>query len=399
MTDQTLKTWQSLIPSLSEAQKRWYVAQKAIELGRGGITQMHDLTGLSQTTIIKAIKEIKQGKPLKMDDRVRIRGGGRKCIESENFGVVKALRKILNENTAGDPMSPLKWTRKTCRTIAEELEEKKIDVSYRTVCRLLHEEGYTLQANKKDKEGKGHPSRDEQFKNINARVIDFMKRGSPVISVDSKKREQVGNFKNAGKSWKKKGQAERVNAYDFPSLADGTAVLYGAYDTIRNEGLVNVGVSYDTSEYAVESIRQWWKLLGKKYYSESKELLICADGGGSNGSRNRGWKYNLQNFSDQTNLTITVCHYPPGTSKWNKIEHRMFSFISMNWKGKPLTSYETVVNLISSTTTKKGLLVRAKLDKTTYKRGIKISDDKMEELEIMRHERFPGWNYTFIPRK
>lgn len=393
------KTWLSLIPSLSEAQKRWYVAQKAIELGRGGVARMHDLTRLSQTTIIKAIREIKQGKPLKMNDRVRIRGGGRKTIESDNFEVVKALRKILDENTAGDPMSPLKWTNKTCRIISEELTKKKLDVGYQTVCRLIREEGYTLQGNRKDKEGKSHPSRNEQFLYINDRVKSFMGRGSPVISVDSKKREQVGNFKNAGKTWKKKGKADRVNAYDFPSLADGTAVLYGAYDTARNEGLVNVGVSYDTAEYAVESIRQWWKLFGKKYYSKSEELLICADGGGSNGSRNRAWKNNLQKLSDQFHLTITVCHYPPGTSKWNKIEHRMFSFISMNWRGKPLINYETVVNLISSTTTRKGLLVRAELDKNTYERGIKVSDEEIEDLEIMLHERFPGWNYTILPRK
>lgn len=399
MDENSLKNWQSLIPSLSEAQKRWYVGLKAIELGRGGIARMHSLTGLAENTIIRGIREVKQGKPEKMGQRVREKGAGRQPIDRMEPDVLDAIQKIVDESTAGNPMSPIKWTRKSCRTIEEELKRKKIQVSYPTVCSLLHDTGYTLQSNRKDKEGKSHPDRDLQFRFISEQASKFLDSGRPVISVDTKKKERVGDFKNAGKTWRRTGTAEKVNVYDFPNLAIGTAVPYGAYDVARNEGFVNVGTSYDTAEFAVESISQWWKLVGKQHYSKAKELLICADGGGSNSSASRRWKVNLQKFSDATNLTITVCHYPPGASKWNKIEHRMFSFISMNWRGKPLVSYETVVNLIGTTKTAKGLQVRARLDRRIYKKGIKTPDEEMENLSIERLEPFPRWNYTVFPRK
>jgi hypothetical protein len=296
-------------------------------------------------------------------------------------------------------MSPIKWTRKSCRTIQEELHRQKIEASHATICRLLHESGYTLQSNRKDKEGKSHPDRDQQFRFIASTASAFLADGRPVISVDSKKKERVGDFKNAGKTWRRKGTAEKVNVYDFPNLAIGTAVPYGTYDVARNEGFVNVGTSSDTAAFAVESIRQWWKHVGQKHYSKTKEILICADGGGSNGSTNRRWKINLQEFSDETGLVINVCHYPPGASKWNKIEHRLFSFISMNWRGKPLVSFETVVNLIGATKTAKGLQVRARLDRKVYEKGIKTPDEDMEKLAIARLEPFPKWNYVLQPRK
>jgi transposase len=287
MDENTLKNWKVLIPSLSEAQKRWYVGLKAIELGRGGIARMHELTGLSENTIIRGMREVKRGKPEKMGDRVRDRGAGRRPIEKTEPTASAAIQEIVDESTAGNPVSPIKWTRKSCRTIEEELKRKKIEVSYRTVCRLLHESGYTLQSNRKDKEGKSHPDRDQQFRFIADQASSFLDSGRPVISVDTKKKERVGDFKNAGETWRRKGSAEKVNVYDFPNLAIGTAVPYGAYDVARNEGFVNVGTSHDTAEFAVESIRQWWKLIGKKHYSKSKELLICADGGGSNSSASR----------------------------------------------------------------------------------------------------------------
>jgi transposase len=394
---ESLKTWQTLIPSLSEAQRRWYVGQKALELGRGGIEQIHALTGISRTTIIRGIQEVKRGKPLKMGGRVRKRGGGRKAIESVDAEMVEAINEILEESTAGNPMSLLKWTSKTCRSISDELKKPKFDVSHTTVCRLLHEQGYTLQSNRKEKAGSSHPDRNAQFNYIGEQAQDFMSRKCPVISVDTKKKERVGEFKNPGQAWKRKGEATIVNTHDYPHLGIGTAVPYGAYDIARNEGFVNVGLSHDTAEFAVESIRQWWRAFGKKHYPKSRELLICADSG-SNAARSRLWKAKLQEFADQAGIAITVAHYPPGTSKWNKIEHRMFSFISLNWKGKPLVNYETVVNLIGATKTRKGLQIKARLDRRSYEKGKKVPDEIIDNLEIEYHSDFPAWNYTIRPR-
>jgi hypothetical protein len=304
----------------------------------------------------------------------------------------------MKESTGGDPMSFLRWTNKSTTRIAEELTRRGHPTSDETVRRKLIEMGFSLQSNLKSLEGSSPEERDEQFRYINRLVKRFIGRGEPVLSVDTKKKEKVGNFKSPGKTWRPKGNPEEVNIYDFPDLAVGTAIPYGAYDVERNQGFVSVGTSRDTAEFAVESLRRWWRLFGKRHYPKAKELLVCADGGGSNGSRNRAWKYNLQKFSDRTGLAITVCHYPPGTSKWNQIEHRMFSYISMNWRGMPLVSYETVVNLIGATTTKSGLRVKAFLDPKKYETGIIIPDEEMERLNVRLHETQPNWNYTISAR-
>jgi Rhodopirellula transposase DDE domain len=294
-------------------------------------------------------------------------------------------------------MSLLKWTNKSTYKIADELRKLEHKIDPDTVGRILKENDYSLQANKKNIEGSSVPERDAQFRYINKLAKEFTNQAYPVISVDAKKKENVGEFKNPGRTWTKKGKAKEVNVYDFPSLGNGKATPYGIYDVNRNEGMVNVGMSYDTSEFAVESIRQWWLMFGRINYPNAKKLMICADGGGSNGSRNRGWKFYLQELVDQIKIPITVCHYPPGTSKWNKIEHCMFSFITMNWKGKPLVSYETIIKLISGTKTKKGLTVASRLDESEYNKGVKISDEDMEKLQIEFHYLHPKWNYSILP--
>ena len=387
----------NILHQLNECQSRWYVAREAISFGRGGIKLMNKITGISRTTIIKGIKELKAGS-LSLNDRIRIEGGGRKRLEEKDLQLRESLNKIMEEDTAGNPMNFVKWTNKSLHKIEKEIKRRGHNMSYRTIGRRLKEMGYSLQGNKKTFEGLAHPERDAQFHYINHTVGEFVKKKQPVISVDTKKKELVGNFKNSGRIWTKKGQAKHVNAYDFPSFAKGKAVPYGAYDIILNKGFVNVGISYDTAEFAVESIRQWWKQLGKKHYPKAKELLITADSGGSNGSRNRGWKYFLYKLSKETKLKITVLHFPPATSKWNKIEHRMFSFISQNWKGKPLTDFEVIINFIKSTTTTKGLQIFARLDKAKYQRGKKFTDEDMSKIMLIPHEIYPGWNYTILPK-
>jgi hypothetical protein len=300
------------------------------------------------------------------------------------------------ENTAGDPMGPLLWTHKSTSSIAEELTRQGHPACASTIRRLLREMDYSLQANRKDKEGYSPPERDEQFRYINKQVKKFTGSGDPVISVDSKKKENVGTFKNHGRNWQKKGNAKKVNSHDFTKQK---AIPYGTYDIESNKGFVNVGVSYETAEFAVESIRRWWKLVGRRHYPKAKSLLICADCGGSNGRRRRGWKYHLQEFADEFGIRVTICHYPPGTSKWNKIEHKMFSFISINWQGKPLVDYETVVNLISGTRTKSGLRIKAKLDTREYEKGVEFTDEQMASINIKRHRTHPDWNYTITSRK
>ena len=385
--------------TLNEAQSRWFVAREAIVLGHGGIKKMSELTSLSRPTIIKGIKELKSKKKLDARERIRQAGAGRKRTEKQNPKIVKILKKVMDETTAGDPMSLLKWTNKSTYQIRDQIEKLGCSIGEDTVGRMLKEMGYSLQANAKTKEGKTYKDRDSQFRNINRVAKKLIKRGDPVISVDAKKKERIGDFKNSGKTWRPKGSPREVNVYDFPSLSKGTAIPYGAYDIQGNNGLVNVGISHETAEFAVESIRKWWKQFGSYQYPNAKGLLICADGGGSNGSRNRAWKYYLQLLSDESSIPITVCHYPPGTSKWNKIEHKMFSFISMNWRGQPLINFETVVNMISATTTKSGLRIKAFLDTKYYETGIKISDEEMKNLNIKFHNLHPQWNYTIIPRK
>jgi len=394
------RRWLKVFGTLNEFQARLFAADKALELGRGGISRLSVLTGLSRTTITKAVGELESNGKL-VDPgagRVRQTGGGRKRIEQVEPAIRDLLTKILEETTAGDPMNSLRWTSKSTRVIAEELTGLGHRVTSVTVARCLEDMGYSLQANRKSKEGLQHPDRDAQFRYIDRRVKAWLRTGDPVISVDTKKKELVGAFKNGGRTWRPKGKPKEVNTKDFPSLAEGKAIPYGVYDSGRNRAVVNVGITHDTAEFAVESIRRWWKLDGKGTYRSARRLLICADAGGSNGNRLRAWKVNLQGLADEMGMAITVCHYPPGTSKWNKIEHRLFSFISLNWKGEPLINFETVVNLIGATKTRTGLKVKAVLDENEYEIGIKVSNEQLEEIRLRRHSVHPSWNYTISPR-
>jgi hypothetical protein len=388
-----------VLRTLNEAQTRWFVAREALLWGWGGIAGICRLTGVSKPTVIKGIKELKTHSELGLGDRIRRAGGGRKRLEARSPGIEKALQTIMGETTAGDPMSLLKWTSKSTYRIRDQLAGLGYPISEDTIRRRLREMDYSLQANEKVNEGEAHPDRDRQFRYINRLARAFGKRGEPVISVDAKKKERIGEFKNPGRRWRRKGSRPKVNVYDFPSLAQGTAIPYGTYDVQCNNGMVNVGMTHETAEFAVESIRRWWQQLGGRQYPRARELLVYADGGGSNGSRNRAWKFYLQGLADELGLAITVCHYPPGTSKWNKIEHRMFSFISINWRGEPLVSFETVIKLISNTRTKTGLSIKATLDPKDYQTGVKISDQQMQELRIKPHDIHGEWNYTITPRK
>lgn len=391
------KEWLNIFPALSESQKRWVAGALSLEIGHGGVLIVQEISGLSRPTIIKGRKEVKSAKvPFELE-RIRSPGGGRKNIFEQDKNLMKDIEKILSETTAGDPMSLLRWTCKSVHRMAEELSKRGHAISYRTVHRILREQGYSLQSNRKALAGKNNPNRDEQFKIINRRVKKFIKEGLPVISVDTKKKELIGNFKNPGKSWRKKDDPTLVEDHDFPSRSTGKAIPYGTYDIGRNEGLVNIGISRDTAQFAVNSILRWWSQFGERNYPNAGEILICADGGGSNGSNNRLWKYCLQRFSDKTGLEVSVCHYPPATSKWNKIEHRMFSYISSHWQGCPLESYEAMIQLIGSTTTTQGLRIKAKLDKRQYKKGRKISNDEFLAINLIHNKKFPKWNYVILP--
>ena len=355
---------------------------------------------MSRVTITQGLRELR-GRKLRSpaEGRIREPGGGRKKVEQVDAELARRLKNIVEETTAGDPMSPLKWTSKSTRTIADELNASGHPISSVTVGRCLEDMGYTLQSNVKTREGPQHPDRDAQFGYINAQVKVFRRSGDPVISVDTKKKELVGAFKNAGRRWLPKGQPDEVTVHDFPHLGQGKAIPYGAYDIALNRAVVNVGVTHETAEFAVESIRRWWRLDGRRHYRDATRLLICADSGGSNGNRQRAWKLYLQTLSDETGMAITVCHYPPGTSKWNQIEHRLFSFISLNWKGQPLVNFETVVNLIGGTRTRTGLKVKAVLDTNPYETGVEISDEDIDQLRLKRHKQHPNWNYTLLPHK
>jgi hypothetical protein len=388
-----------VLPTLNEAQARWVVGREATVRGRGGVSALHRLTGLSRPTITKGMHELKHAHRLQAGQRVRRPGAGRKPLEASQPGLDTALARLLAEHTAGDPMNHLRWTHKSTAALAGELQGQGYSVSDDTVRRRLWAMDYTLQANVKSLEGKSPPERDAQFRYINRQVQAFLDRGEPVLSIDTKKKERVGNFKNPGKTWRCQGSGRKVNSHDFPSWARGVAVSYGAFDQGRNEGFVNVGIGHDTAEFAVGSLRRWWRWVGRREYPGTGRLLLCADSGGSNGNRLRAWKYHLQELAAELGLEITVCHYPPGTSKWNKIEHRLFSFISLNWAGEPLVDYQTVVSLIGATKTKTGLRVRAKLDRKFYPSGEKISDQEMERINLQRHKTFPEWNYTILPKE
>jgi len=381
-----------VLPNLNENQRRTYLAAEAKTYGYGGVSCISRLSGVSRPTIIQGGKEL-LSKTI-VPAKIRKPGGGRKAIYKKESSILKSLEALIEPLTIGDPMSPLRWTVKSTRNLAAELQEKGYKVSHTVVSEMLKHLGYSLRSNKKRHEGGNHPDRNSQFEYINQSCKRFIKNGSPVISIDTKKKEQVGNYKNSGKSLCKTKIPKEVEVYDF---AINKAVPYGVYNIDKNEGFVNVGMNHDTSEFAVESIRRWWNSMGKLKYETNKSLLITADGGGSNGSRRRLWKTELQRFANETGLSMTVCHFPPGTSKWNKIEHRLFSHITMNWQGKPLESYEAIVNLIGATKTRKGLKVEAVLDKNLYEKGIKVSDEQLHGVNLFRHAFHGEWNYTIRP--
>jgi transposase len=385
---------------MNEKLKRHWAACEAMAMGRGGISAVAKATGISPNTIRKGIREIQTEIPHlaeEMEHRVRQPGGGRRRLSEKDESLIQDLEKLLESTTRGDPMSPLLWTCKSTRKLAEELQKQGHQVSHMTVDRLLGEMDYSLQGNRKTKEGKQHPDRDAQFQFIAKQVRRFQRRRQPVISVDTKKKELVGDFKKAGREWRKKGDPEKVRVHDFRDKELGVAIPYGVYDMTRNQGWVNVGIDHDTAQFAVSTIRSWWSRMGRKVYPDATELLITADGGGSNGHRSRLWKVCIQRLADQTGLHISVCHFPPGTSKWNKIEHRMFCHITENWRGKPLLSRAVVVNLIGNTTTRKGLQIHAELDEGTYETGIKVSDEEMARLNIRKNKFHGDWNYTISP--
>jgi hypothetical protein len=392
-----------LRPVMTERMRRQWAASEALALPRGGLTLVVQATGMSRTTLWAGVRELRNPSDLppapRDPRRCRRPGGGRHLVEVDDPRLLEDLERLVNPATRGDPMSPLRWTCKSTRTLAEELQRQGHDVSHQTVALLLQAAGYRLQSNRKTREGGSHPDRDAQFEHINARVVALQRRGQPVVSVDTKKKELIGDFKNNGAEWQPGGQPEEVRAKDFPDKRLGKAIPYGVYDQTLNQGWVSVGIDHDTAEFATETIRRWWDEMGRPTYRAAKELLITADGGGSNGTRNRLWKVCLQRLADETGLLVGVCHFPPGTSKWNKIEHRMFCHITQNWRGRPLTSREVVVNLIGNTRTKTGLVIHSELDEGAYQTAIKVTDAELAAVRLKK-DRFHGeWNYTILPRK
>jgi len=384
---------------LNERQIRLFAATEASNLGYGGISTVSKATGLSRVTITLGCKELATlPKARSCTEYVRKTGGGRKKVSSQDQTLKPDLEKLIDPFTRGDPESPLKWTAKSVRNLADELNEMGHQTSHRMVAELLHEMDYSLQANKKTLEGSSHEDRNEQFEYINKKVKDCQSYMEPVISVDTKKKELVGNFKNVGRELCFKGTPRLVNGHDFPDPELGKVAPYGVYDIGHNIGWVNVGIDHDTARFAVlQSIRTWWLSMGKELYRKASQLLITADCGGSNGARVKLWKIELQKLANETGLKIQVCHFPPGTSKWNKIEHRLFSFISQNWRGKPLTSHQVIVDLIAATKTKAGLKVKCSLDKNKYPTGIKVSDNEINAVNLVRDEFHGDWNYSILP--
>ena len=384
-------------PLLDERTRRVMAANEALRLGFGGISEVHRACGLSRKAIAKGIGEIQKG-IAPPAGRIRRPGAGRKSLTELNPRLLEALEAMIDSQTSGDPESPLRWICKSTRTIAAQLTRKKHPVSHAKVAQILNDLNYSLQSNRKTEEGADHPDRDEQFRHINAAVKKRLKQGVPVISVDTKKKELIGNYDNAGQQWLPAKQPRKVQGHDFPNPEVPRAYPYGIYDLGCNAGFVNVGTDHDTGAFAVASIRGWWHFEGRRLYQDANMILITADGGGSNGSRLRLWKLELQKFADQTGLCISVCHFPPGTSKWNKIEHRLFSFITSNWRGEPLRDYETIVNLIAKTTTAKGLKVTCRLDRRKYPTGRKVSDEEMENINVERNKFHGDWNYVIRPK-
>ncbi|MFE2522595.1 ISAzo13 family transposase [Streptomyces mirabilis] len=396
--DQLALRFGVLFPHLNERQQRLALAAEARLLGHGGVRAVARAAGVSETTVRKGVFELEGGENPLPEGRVRRDGGGRKGAEELDPLLVPALLALVEPDERGDPMSPLRWTTKSLRSLAGELTRQGHAASAPTVGRLLRENGFSLQANAKTLEGAQHPDRDAQFRYINDRVKDHQADGEPVVSVDTKKKEVVGEFKNAGRQWRPAGGPVRVDVHDFPGDALGKAVPYGIYDLAADTGWVNVGTDHDTATFAVESIRRWWNGQGRLDYPSATRLLITADAGGSNGYRTRAWKTELAGFAAETGLAVTVCHMPPGTSKWNRIEHRLFSAITMNWRGRPLTSYKVIVQSIAATTTRTGLTVHAELDSSSYPTGVKVSDAELNTVPLTGHAFHGEWNYTVHPR-
>ena len=407
MQDASVVEWirekyERLLPVMNERTRRRWVATEALSLGWGGVTAVSNATGLTRKTIHFGIRELEveaadPGLTLP-PDRVRRAGAGRKPITQKQPKLVTALDALVEPSTRGDPQSPLRWTCKSTRRLAEALQHQGFQVSDRKVAALLKKNGYSLQSNRKAREGQSHPDRNAQFEYINEQALRFQRRRQPVVSVDAKKKELVGDFKNAGREWRRRGKPENVRVHDFMDPDLGKAIPYGVYDVTHNEGWVSVGIDHDAARFATEALRRWWKKMGSKRYPNAKELLIAADGGGSNGSRSRLWKAALQTLANRIGLKLRVCHFPPGTSKWNKIEHRMFSHITQNWRGKPLVSHEVIVQLIAHTTTTAGLKVRAALDRRLYPTGEKVSRTEFENIQLKRADFHGDWNYAIQPR-
>ena len=390
---QLAEKYGSIAPFLDERQRRRWLGVEARALGRGGVSMVARATGVSRTTVTAAVAELEDPDAAAADGRVRRPGAGRPSVTRLDPELMAALESLVDPATRGDPESPLRWTSKSTRALAAELRGRGHRAGPRTVAGLLKTAGYSLQATRKTHEGGTHPDRDAQFRYLSEQVNAHLGAGSPVVSVDTKKKELVGRYKNAGREWQPSGQPEQVNVYDFIG-EDGKAIPYGVYDIAANAAWVSVGRDHDTATFAVATLRRWWRAMGQPLYPNADRLLICADGGGSNGSRVRLWKVELAAFAAESGLEITVCHFPPGTSKWNKIEHRLFSHISMNWRGRPLESHETIVQLIATTTTRTGLKVQAELDDGDYPKGVKITDQQMDALPLSRHDFHGDWNYT-----
>jgi len=382
---------------LNERQRRCWAASESKAVGRGGISIVSRATGLTRRTIYHGLDDIEEG-DIHEPESIRRTGAGRKKSTDEEPDLLNALEDLICPSTRGDPEAPLKWTNKSTRNLAEELTAHGYSVKYRTVNSLLHELGYSLQSTRKTREGVQHPDRDAQFQYINKRVKACQKLRQPVISVDTKKKELIGDFANKGQEWQPAGSPERVRVHDFKDKELGKAIPYGVYDVTQNNGWVSVGITHDTASFAIATIRRWWIRMGIKTYPKAKELLITSDSGGSNSSRNRLWKVSLQELADELGLKLSVCHFPPGTSKWNKIEHRMFCHISQNWRGRPLETLEVIVNLIGNTKTKKGLKIIADTDLKDYELGIKISDEQLATVHLARAKFHGDWNYTISPR-
>jgi hypothetical protein len=386
---------------MDERGRRQWAAAEARELGWGGVSAVAAATCLSRTTIMVGLRELDLPTRQREAEAVRVRrpGGGRKSLTEKDPTLLAALEALIEPATRGDPQSPLRWTCKSIRRLADELTRLQHPIGANTVAALLRQAGYSLQANRKTREGASHPDRNAQFEHINGQVRKFLDRNQPAISVDTKKKELVGDFKNAGREWRPLGEPEDVRVHDFLDKKLGKVIPYGVYDMLHNQGWVSVGIDHDTAQFAVNSIRRWWKRMGRRRFPRANELLITADGGGSNSHRSRLWKVSLQALADELKLKLHVCHFPPGTSKWNKIEHRLFSFITQNWRGRPLVSHQTIVNLIASTTTKSGLIVRAALDTEQYETKIKVTDEELSRIKLVPHPFHGDWNYTLSPRR